>query len=168
MKRRNTVDDFLFIMNIFRSHFPTISIATDIIVGFPSETQKDFEETLSLIKMVRPDVINISKYAPRPGTEASKMKQLDSRIVASRSRILSKHVGHIIKDKHMKMLGSYEEIYPIERTSRGTLFGRTHNYKKAFIDDVVPIGKKIRVKIIGAHQRRLDCKVLDPEVLQNP
>ncbi|MEE9458488.1 MAG: tRNA (N(6)-L-threonylcarbamoyladenosine(37)-C(2))-methylthiotransferase [Candidatus Bathyarchaeia archaeon] len=168
MKRRNTVDDFLSIMNIFRSHFPTISIATDIIVGFPSETQKDFEETLNLIKMMRPDVINISKYAPRPGTEASKMKQLDSRIVASRSRILSKHVGHIIKDKHMKMLGSYEEINPIERTSRGTLFGRTHNYKKAFIDDVVPIGKKIRVKIIEAHQRRLDCKVLDPEVLQNP
>lgn len=168
MKRRNTVDDFLSIMNIFRSHFPTISIATDIIVGFPSETQEDFEETLSLIQMVRPDVINISKYAPRPRTEASKMKQLDSRIVASRSRILSKHVGHIIKNQHVKMLGSYEEIYPIERTSTGTLFGRTHNYKKAFIHDVVPIGKKIRVKIIGAHQRRLDCKVLDPEVLENP
>ncbi len=168
MKRRNTVYDFLSIVNIFRSHFPTISIATDIIVGFPSETQEDFEETLSLIKLVRPDVINISKYAPRPGTEASKMKQLDSRIVASRSRILSKHVEHIIKTQHMKMLGSYEEVYPIERTSTGTLFGRTHNYKKTFIQDVVPMGKKIRVKIIGAHQRRLDCKVLDHEVLQNP
>ena len=168
MKRRNTVYDFLSIVNIFRSHFPTISIATDIIVGFPSETQEDFEETLSLIKLVKPDVINISKYAPRPGTEASKMKQLDSRIVASRSRILSKHVEHIIKIQHMKMLGTYEEVYPIERTSTGTLFGRTHNYKKAFIQDVVPMGKKIRVKIIGAHQRRLDCKVLDHEVLQNP
>ena len=66
----------------------------------------------------------------------------------------------------MKMLGSYEEVYPIERTSTGTLFGRTHNYKKAFIQDVVPIGKKIIVKIIGAHQRRLDCKILDPQMLQ--
>jgi tRNA A37 methylthiotransferase MiaB len=145
-----------------------MSIATDIIVGFPTETQEDFEETLNLIKLVRPDVINISKYTPRPGTEASKMKQLDSMIIASRSRILSKHVGHIIKIQHMKMLGSYEEVYPIERTSTGTLFCRTHNYKKAFIQDVVPIGKKIRVKIIGAHQRRLDCKVLDHEVLRNP
>jgi tRNA A37 methylthiotransferase MiaB len=152
-------------VDIFRSHFPTISIATDIIVGFPSETQEDFEETLNLIKLVKPDVINISKYAPRPGTEASKMKQLDSKIIASRSRLLSKHVEPIIKTQHMKMLGSYEEIYPIERTSTGTLFGRTHNYKKAFIQDVVPTGKKIRVKIIGAHQRRLDCKILDPQML---
>ncbi|TRO57574.1 tRNA (N(6)-L-threonylcarbamoyladenosine(37)-C(2))-methylthiotransferase [Candidatus Bathyarchaeota archaeon] len=167
MKRKNTIDDFLSIVSIFRSHFPTISIATDIIVGFPTETQEDFEETLNLIKLVRPDVINISKYTPRPGTAASKMKQLDSRIIASRSRILSKQVGHIIKTQHMKMLGSYEEVYPIERTSTGTLFCRTHNYKKAFIQDVVPMGKKIRVKIIGAHQRRLDCKVLDPKAPQN-
>jgi len=168
MKRKNTVDDFLSIINIFRSHFPTISIATDIIVGFPSETQQDFEETLQLIKSVRPDIINISKYAPRPGTEASVMKQLDSRIIASRSRRLSIQVEHIIKNQHMKMLGSYEEIYPIERTSRGTLFGRTHNYKKAFIHEAVPVGKKIRVKITGAHQRRLDCKVLDPKGLHDP
>jgi MiaB-like tRNA modifying enzyme len=164
MKRENTIDVFLSIVNIFRSHFPTISIATDIIVGFPSETQEDFQETLNLIKLVKPDVINISKYTPRSGTEASKMKQLDSRIIASRSRLLSKRVGPIIKTQHMKMLGSYEEIYPIERTSTGTLFGRTHNYKKAFIQDVVPMGKKIRVKIIGAHQRRLDCIILEPKM----
>ncbi|WP_455368599.1 tRNA (N(6)-L-threonylcarbamoyladenosine(37)-C(2))-methylthiotransferase [[Eubacterium] cellulosolvens] len=161
MNRGNTVDEFLSIINIFRSQFPTISIATDIIIGFPSETQRDFEETLSLIKMIKPDVINISKYAPRPGTEASKMKQLDSKIVASRSRVLSKYIEQIIKNQHMKMLGTYEEINPIEKTSRGTLFGRTHNYKKAFIHDSVLIGKKIRVKVIEAHQRRLDCKVIE-------
>ena len=160
MKRGYTTDEFLSIINTFRFHFPTISIATDIIVGFPTETQKDFEETFSLIKKVNPDVINVSKYAPRPGTEASKMKQLDSRIVASRSRILSELIGQIIKSQHMKMLGSYEEIYPIERTSRGTLFGRTHNYKKAFLHESVPIGKRIRVKVINAHQRRLDCKLI--------
>jgi hypothetical protein len=57
----------------------------------------------------------------------------------------------------------HEEIYPIEKTSRGTLFGRTHNYKKALIHEAVPVGKKIRVKIVGVHQRRLDCKVLDHE-----
>jgi threonylcarbamoyladenosine tRNA methylthiotransferase CDKAL1 len=165
MNRRNTADDFISIINMFRSHFPTISIATDIIVGFPSETQDEFEETLRLIKTVRPDVINVSKYAPRPGTESAKMKQLDSKIIASRSRRLSKHVGQIIKNQHMKMLGSYEEINPIERTSIGTLFGRTHNYKKAFIHDSVTIGKKIKVKIVKAHQRRLDCKVIDPESL---
>ena len=165
MNRRNTVDDFISIINMFRSHFPTISIATDIIVGFPSESHEDFEETLRLIKMVRPDVINISKYAPRPGTESAKMKQLDSKIIASRSRRLSKHVGQIIKNQHMQMLGSYEDINPIERTSRGTLFGRTHNYKKAFIHDSVTIGKKIKVKIVKAHQRRLDCKVIDPKSL---
>ena len=65
----------------------------------------------------------------------------------------------------MQMLGSYEDINPIERTSRGTLFGRTHNYKKAFIHDSVTIGKKIKVKIVKAHQRRLDCKVIDPKSL---
>ena len=129
----------------------------DVLKSIRKSLQKDYP----FVDIVDPLSTNFAKIA---SFAESKMKQLDSKIIASRSRLLSKHVGPIIKTQHMKMLGSYEEVYPIERTSTGTLFGRTHNYKKAFIQEVVPTGKKIRVKITGAHQRRLDCKILDPQM----
>ncbi|MEK6835231.1 MAG: tRNA (N(6)-L-threonylcarbamoyladenosine(37)-C(2))-methylthiotransferase [Nanoarchaeota archaeon] len=90
MKRIHTVENFKLIVNKFRQEFPEISIATDIIVGYPLETDKDFEETLDLIKEIKPEVINISKFSSRHGTEASKLKQLSSQMIDERSKKLNK------------------------------------------------------------------------------
>lgn len=89
MKRIHTVENFKLIVNKFREEFPKISIATDIIVGYPLETDKDFEETLSLVKEIKPEVINVSKFSSRHGTEASKLKQLPSQVIDERSKKLN-------------------------------------------------------------------------------
>lgn len=89
MNRRYRVEDFASIVKAFRSRFPTISVATDVIVGFPSENEEDLA-TQDLIQKTKPDVVNISKYTPRPKTPASKMKQLDCKIVTERSRRLAR------------------------------------------------------------------------------
>ena len=85
MKRIHTVDNFTSAVNLFRKSFPDISIATDIIIGYPLETEDDFKQTLDLIKKTKPEVLNISKFSSRPGTEASKLKQLSSEIVKERT-----------------------------------------------------------------------------------
>jgi MiaB-like tRNA modifying enzyme len=90
MKRRYTVDDFKKIVTRFRKEIPNICIATDVIIGFPTETVEDFNKTVDLVKEVEPEVLNISKFCPRPDTVASNMKQLLSQEIKRRSVILHK------------------------------------------------------------------------------
>jgi len=90
MKRGHSVKDFIDIVSLFRKNIPKISIATDIIVGYPTETEQDFKKTLDVIKQIKPEVLNISKFSSRPNTSASKLKQLDSKIVLKRSQELTK------------------------------------------------------------------------------
>jgi len=81
MKRGHTAEDFVLIAKEFRKAFPRkkfkdSTIATDIIVGYPTETDADFQDTLDLIKEIKPEVLNISAFSSRPRTKASKLKQL--------------------------------------------------------------------------------------------
>ena len=89
MKRGHTVEDFLMIVRSFREAFPGITIATDIIVGYPDEKEEDFQATVELIREVRPEVVNLSKFASRPKTYASTLTPLPSQEVKKRSRIIS-------------------------------------------------------------------------------
>ena len=62
MKRGHSVKDFIDIVKLFRKSIPNISIATDIIVGYPTETEQDFKKTLNIIKQIKPEILNISKF----------------------------------------------------------------------------------------------------------
>jgi len=88
MGRNYKVEDFKKIVYAFKDEVKNICISTDIIVGFPGESEEDFNKTLNLIKEIKPGVLNISKFAPRPGTMASKMKQIRPDIIKRRSKIL--------------------------------------------------------------------------------
>ena len=90
MKRGYTVDGFKYSVSEFRKVFPKLNLSTDIIVGFPEETEEDFKGTVEIVKEVRFDNVNISKFGSRPGTEAAKMEQLDKKLVNRRSIELSK------------------------------------------------------------------------------
>jgi len=88
MKRGYTVADFEKIVTAFRKEIPNIYISTDIIVGFPNEQNSDFELTVGLVKRMKFDKVNLSKFGARPGTEASKMGQLGTETINERSKIL--------------------------------------------------------------------------------
>ncbi|MFA6023337.1 MAG: MiaB/RimO family radical SAM methylthiotransferase [Candidatus Pacearchaeota archaeon] len=89
MKRGHSVEDFTNIVSEFRKQIPNIDIATDIIVGYPSETDEDFEKTYQLIKQIKPEVINIASFSSRPKTQANKLKQLSSQIIKQRTKKLN-------------------------------------------------------------------------------
>jgi len=88
MGRKYTVEQYKKIIAEFRKEIKNIHISTDIIVGYPTESKKDFEGTLKLLKETKPEVLNLSKFAPRPKTEASKLKQLKSEVIKQRSTII--------------------------------------------------------------------------------
>jgi len=88
MKRGYAVSDFEKIIAAFRAEIPDIYISTDVIVGFPGETDEDFQKTVALIEKIKPGKVNISKFGPRPGTEAALMQRLPEATVSERSRAL--------------------------------------------------------------------------------
>ncbi len=113
MRREYTVEEFFKIVDMFREDVPGINISTDLIIGYPTETEKDFEQTLNFLRKLKPEVLNISKFASRPRTKAFKLRQLDSRIIKRRSVIISNEYKKIPNDFKLNTI-CYEEAIKSE------------------------------------------------------
>lgn len=93
MRRGYTVEDFENIFKQFKKDIPDISITTDIIVGFPGETEDDFKKTIELIQQIKPNKVNISRFGARPNTDAAKMEQVPVNVINERSKELYKIIS---------------------------------------------------------------------------
>jgi MiaB-like tRNA modifying enzyme len=150
MRRGYRARDFIRIVEKFRKEVPYLTISTDIIVGFPSESEKDFKLTTRLIEKVRPDIINISKFMARAGTEAAKMEQLDRETIDKRSSFLSDLAKKISLENNKRWIGWEGEIFVDEKGKNSTLVGRNFAYKPVVIKGKALIGKFLNVKIFNA------------------
>ncbi len=88
MRRGYVVKDVENIVQKFRNDIPDIYLSTDVIVGFPGETDDDFKMSICMLKKLGFDNVNISRFGSRPGTDAEKMEQIDERIIIERSKAL--------------------------------------------------------------------------------
>ncbi len=147
MNRAHTVADFEFVVGKVREKFPDTVISTDIIVGYPSENKEDFEETKKLIKRVRPDIVNVSKYSSRRGTYASTLKKLKTEEIKRRSTEMSALVRRISAEKNSGYVGMEADVLITEMQKTPT--GRMQNYKQVCIlgKKKVKLGEWARVKI---------------------
>ena len=132
MKRGHTVETYRNIVKAFRKEFPEITIATDVIVGFPSETNEDFLKTIDLLKETEPDIVNSSKYSSRSGTEACELKQVDSHIVKQRSELLHKLTKEIAVKRNSIWKGWRGNIV-IDEISKNNIQGRNYAYKPVLL-----------------------------------
>jgi len=144
MNRPHTVKDFIKWVKKFRAAIPNITIATDIIVGYPGETTADFKSTIALLQRVKPDVVNISKYTVRSGTKAALMKQLPTEIIKERSKEASEVVHRICAENNSKYIGKIVDVLVLEQNGRK---GRTENYKQVVLDKKAKLGTWIKTKI---------------------
>jgi len=149
MKRMHTSKIFYDADSEFRKKFDRFTIATDIIVGFPTETEEDFDKTVDLIKRTRPDIVNLSKYSARSGTKASKMEQIDVDTVKQRSKIIFDLAKKISQKRNEEWIGWKGEVL-FDEVSNGITKGRNFAYKQVVTDDKVKLGQKANVKIEGA------------------
>ena len=149
MNRAHSVADFRRVVRAIRKKFPDACISTDIIVGYPTETRKDFEKTLRLVKGVKPDIVNVSKFASRRGTKASKMREIPTDEVKRRSTELAELVRRIGAERNRKFEGKRMEVLVTERGK--TLKGRAENYKQVCIFGKGKLGDRIRVRIIDSN-----------------
>jgi len=145
MNRNYTISDFKHIIDAFRKQFPMITLSTDIIAGYPGETEKDFQQTINLLKEVKPDIVNISKYWPRPKTEASQMKQLKREAINKRTQKLSILVKEIQFEKNKHWLGWEGEVLIDERGKKG-MISRNIFYKPIVTKGKLGCFRKVRIK----------------------
>jgi MiaB-like tRNA modifying enzyme len=149
MERPYLISDIVDKIEIIREKVPDLTISTDIICGFPSETEFDFLKTLNLIKWLKPEILNISKFTVRPGTKAKEMKQWDSRTIKERSIRLSKIFRNSLINMNKKWEGWQGEVLVLHGTSgKDQAFGRNLAYKNVFINEFnEKLGEFVKVKI---------------------
>jgi len=158
MKRGHTMETFRDVVKKARDRFPEFTISTDVIVGFPSETQKDFEKTVNLLKETRPDVVNLSKYSARPGTEAAEWEQIDVSEVKKRSKEIFELINQIALENNQKWIGWRGDVLFDEKTEEG-IKGRNFAYKSIFVDENVEIGQTHIIEITDITKHSLVGKI---------
>lgn len=119
MNRHYTKDDYLKLVEKLRESVPDIGLSTDVIVGFPGETEDDFEETLDVIKKARFDSVFTFIYSKRTGTPAAEMpNQVDEQVIKERFDRLLKVVNEISNEKINERIGNVEEVLIEEKNDR--------------------------------------------------
>ena len=134
MGRNYTVEEFEGIVRTFRRKIRDLNLNTDIIVGFPGESEEAFRNTVELVKWVKPDKINVSRYSPRPGTLAAKWKQLPGWLIKERSRELHRLRLAIAYEINKTYVGRTVEVLVHGEGKKGGVEGRTHNYKEIILE----------------------------------
>ena len=158
MKRGHTAQTFRDIVERFRAKFQNFTISTDVIVGFPTETEDDFEKTLELLKETRPDIVNLSRYSQRPGTDAAEMEQIDVLEVKRRSKIAYELICKISEENNRKWVG-WEGQVMFDEDYENQVRGRNFAYKSIFVSQQPKIGQISTVRITDATTHSLIGKI---------
>ncbi|MEM4678701.1 MAG: tRNA (N(6)-L-threonylcarbamoyladenosine(37)-C(2))-methylthiotransferase [Candidatus Jordarchaeales archaeon] len=151
MNRKYTREVFLEVVDELRGNYPLLTLSTDVIAGFPGESEEEFYETVSLLKEVEPDIVNISMFTPRPHTPAAKMpNKLPGWEIKRRSRILTQVSNELSLKRNMKWVGWVGEAIVTEVGRKGGVIARNYAYKHIVVREDVKLGEKIKVRLSEA------------------
>ena len=154
MKRGHTVETFKDVVRKFRTKFDSFTISTDIIVGYPTETRENFEETIELLEETRPDIVNLSRYSQRPGTVAAEMAQVDVAEIKRRSKQVTKLINDISLENNKKWIGWKGKVL-FDEDLDGQIKGRNFAYKPIFVNEIAEIGQTCPVRVVDATNHSL-------------
>ena len=162
MNRFYTVEDFKEVVNAFRREIPEVTLSTDIICGFPGEDEEAFEDSLRVIAEVEPDVVNVSKFFPRPGTAAARMKQLPSQVVKMRSKRMSELRMEVSFKRNQHWLNWVGEVLIDEKGRKGSWIGRNFAYKPTVVHcEKDLLGRRVKVCVENVSQTYLEGKIIN-------
>jgi len=149
MHRGHTVAEFKEIITAFRKEIPEISIATDIIVGYPTEDEAAFDDTCDLIKDIKPNFIHLSKYKHRHRAESCALDEIHFTELKRRSKFMEGIKTDITREDNQKLIGTTQEVLVVEEGRKGGFIGRTNSYMPVVVQDA-EVGSFKIVKITEA------------------
>jgi len=153
MNRPYTVVQYKNLIKKIRKKIPNIALSTDVIVGFPGETKKQFENTVKLLKKIKFDMAYIAKYSPRPGTAAAKLKDnIPQKEKKRREKVLTDILKKTALENNKKYIGKEVEILIDTKKSKNQWLGKTRTHKNVLFESKnnLLLGKFIKVKITDA------------------
>ena len=165
MNRKYTKEQYLDLIKRIRNKIPDVVFSTDIIVGFPGETEEDFEDTIDVVKQVNFEQIFMFIYSRRVGTRADKMEnQIPEEIKHKRFDRLKQVFEERVEENNKKYVGTTQKILVegYSKNNQDMLTGRTDTNKVVIFEGPEKlIGKIINIKIISEHKWYLKGEVLN-------
>ena len=174
MNRRHTARDYATLAHAFTERFRKFTLSTDLIVGYPGETDADFNDTLKLLKETRPTVCNITRFVARPGTVAAHLEStinsthlaatplaIPDDIKHERSAILAEAFQKIALENNREWIGDECTVVTEKQGYRaGTTIARNEAYRPVALQGTFPAGQTLRVRITDAEPFALIAKPL--------
>ena len=149
MRRGYTIEDYRRLVNEIRSEIPDVGLVSDIIVGFPSENEDQFQQTVNLLTDLRFDAVHLAAYSPRPGTIAARemIDDITEEEKKKRLKTLENLQETLLTEINSGLKGKIVEIL-VEGKQKGKWFGRTGTDKLVFFsDDANYTGKLVNLRI---------------------
>jgi threonylcarbamoyladenosine tRNA methylthiotransferase CDKAL1 len=161
MNRHYTAEEFKTVVGAFREKIPRLTLSTDVICGFPGETEEAFENTKKLIAEVEPDIVNVSKFFSRPLTPAEKMIPLAPEEVNRRSRELAELSRRISFEKNRAWIG-WEGTVLFDENGKGeSWMGRNFAYKPVVVKgNECLLGRFVQVRVVDAFSTYLEAEMV--------
>ncbi|MBI2208153.1 tRNA (N(6)-L-threonylcarbamoyladenosine(37)-C(2))-methylthiotransferase [Candidatus Woesearchaeota archaeon] len=165
MDRKYSVHDYKQIVEKFRRYIPDITIASDMIVGFPTETELQFQDSLHLIQDVKFDILNIARYSSMHKPAGAGMEgQVPVNIRNERSREMTELFERIALHKNRNWIGWEGSIIVDEKGKDNTMVGRNFAYEPVVVPGSCNLGQEVYVKILYATPYDLRGKVIEKTV----
>ncbi|MBA7608548.1 tRNA-2-methylthio-N(6)-dimethylallyladenosine synthase [subsurface metagenome] len=149
MRRGYTVEDYRHLITQIRSKIPGIALSTDVLVGFPSETEEQFQQTFNLLSELRLDTVHVAAYSPRPGTIAARKLEDNIPLAEKRERLnkIEQLQERIATEINRQLLGKTVEVL-VEGRKKGKWQGRTRTGKLVFFSDTNDcLGQLVKIRI---------------------
>ncbi|NTV27926.1 MAG: TRAM domain-containing protein, partial [Methanothrix sp.] len=164
MGRRYHAGDIPELLSAFRSSYPDTGIITDVIIGFPGETEGDFEDSMHLIERMQPDKVNITRFSARPGTPAARRYDMPDRIKKERSREMTRLWLDIAARRNKRYEGKIISALVTERGRDATMKARADNYLGVVVKGRPKLGSVVRVAVTSSNPFYVFGRVVTGEI----
>jgi len=135
MRRQHRVEMFREVIEAFDDCLDHWTLATDFIVGFPTEEEADFEASLSLLEEIAPEKINVTRFSKRPGTDAADMKGLGGTVKKERSKRMVDLKMDVVREAHEELVGTRREVLAVRPGTGDSVKCRDSAYRQIVVPD---------------------------------
>ncbi|MGB9955971.1 tRNA (N(6)-L-threonylcarbamoyladenosine(37)-C(2))-methylthiotransferase [Haloferax prahovense] len=155
MRRQHRVDKFREIVETFDRELAYWTLSTDFIVGYPTETDADHERSMELLREIRPEKVNVTRFSKRPGTDAADLKGLGGTLKKERSKEMSEAKMDIVAAAYDEMVGTEREVLVVQEGTGDSVKCRDEAYRQIIVQNATEHGLEpgdfARVKVTS-HQ----------------
>ena len=135
MRRQHRVEKFTEVVDTFDAKLDHWTLSTDFIVGFPTETEADHEQSMDLLADVRPEKINVTRFSKRPGTDAAEMKGLGGTVKKERSKAMSELKMDVVGEAYEELVGTTQDVLVVEQGTGDSVKCRDSAYRQIIVQN---------------------------------